>query len=88
MSEPISELFVEEVEAFAQRRDELLRLCEGKFALFRGKEFFGTFDTDAAAYNAGIEQFGNTRFLIQPVRRAPSVVRFPALELGLLHAHP
>jgi hypothetical protein len=88
MSEPISELFVEEVEAFAQRRDELLRLCEGKFALFKGKEFFGTFDTDAAAYNAGIEQFGNTRFLIQPVRRVPSVARFPALELGLLHAHP
>ena len=88
MSEPIIEVFAEELEAFAQRREELLRLCEGKFALFKGKEFFGTFDTDAAAYDAGIERFGNTRFLVQPGRRLPSVAQFPALDLGLLHAHP
>lgn len=88
MNESSSNLFAEELEAFARRKEELLKVCEGKFALFKGTGFFGTFDTVEAAYNAGVERFGNVPFLIQPVKRETRAERFPALELGLLHAHP
>jgi epoxyqueuosine reductase QueG len=88
MNEPISELFAEELEAFSQRKEELLRLCEGKFALFKGTTFVGTFDTEVAAYRAGLGRFGNVPFLIQPVERETRAEWFPALDLGVLHAHP
>lgn len=88
MSETSAELFAEELQAFDQRKEDLLRLCEGKFALFKGASFVGIFHSELAAYRVGLERFGNVPFLIQPVEREPRVVRFPALDLGLLHAHP
>ena len=88
MNESSSNLFSEELKAFARRKEELLRVCEGKYAVFKGADFCGTFDTVEAAYNAGVERFGNVPFLIQPVKREAHAERFPALDLGLLHAHP
>ena len=87
MTEPNSKLFTEELEAYAQRKAELLALCEGKYALFKGTEYCGIFDSAAAAYKVGIERFGNVPFLIQHVEREPAAVRFPALELGVLHVY-
>ena len=87
MTEPTPKLFTEELEAYAQRKEELLALCEGKFALFKGVEYCGTFDSASAAYDAGIDRFGNVPFLVQHVERAPAAVRFPALDLGVLHVH-
>lgn len=80
--------FREEQQVYEQMKPELLKLCEGKFALFKAAQFVGVFDTPEAAYNVGIERFGNVPFLIQPVELEEPVVRFPALDLGLLHAHP
>ena len=80
-------MFTEELAAYAQRKENLLRSCEGKFALFKGAEFCGTFDTEVAAYDVGIEHFGNVPFLIQHVEQKPKVVSFPALEFGVLHVH-
>ena len=83
MAEP---RFTEELTAFEQRKQELLNLCEGKFAVFKGSEFLGVFDTPQAAYDAGLNKWGNVAFLIKPVVKEEKPQQIPALYLGLLHA--
>ena len=83
MTEP---RFRDELPAFEKKKQELLMLCEGKFAVFRGSEFLGVFDTPQAAYDAGVGKWGNVAFLIKPVVREEKPQQIPALYLGLLHA--
>ena len=86
MNDTVEKRFAEELMAFERNKEELIKLCEGKFALFKGSEFIGVYDTQAAAYNVGIEKFGNVPFLIKPVVKQERVEQLPALHLGLLHA--
>ena len=86
MSDLVDSKFSEELKAYERKKSELLKLCEGKFAVFKGAEFVGVFDTPAAAYSAGIERYGNDAFLIKPVLREDRVEQIPALHLGLIHA--
>ncbi len=79
--------FEAENAAFESRKEELLKLCEGKFAVFKGEEFLGVFDSPQAAYAAGIEKYGNVSFLIKHVTSRERVEQVPALYLGLLNAH-
>ena len=78
----------EELEFFGANRDKLLVEHQGKFALIKGSELIGTFDTEENAYEAGVARFGNNPFLIKQVLETEPSVRFPALSLGLLRAHP
>ena len=68
------------------QKEELLKICLGKFAVFRGNEFLGTYDTMVAAYEAGISKWGNVEFLIKPILKEEKPEQFPALYLGLLNA--
>lgn len=47
-----------ELAAFEKRKAELLELCEGKFAVFKGAQFLGAFDSFLAAYSAGLKRVG------------------------------
>ncbi len=80
--------FSQEMAAYEAKRADLLSLCEGKFALFKGSEFVGTFDSKTAAYAEGISRFGNVPFLIKQIVKTEVVEQIPALVLGLLYAHP
>ena len=86
MNSIIKGKFTEELAAFEHKKPELLEICEGKFAVFKGTEFAGVFDTPGAAYSFGIQRFGNSAFLIKPVLREERVEQIPALHLGLIHA--
>ncbi len=88
MNTIIDNRFSEELRAYESKKPELLKLCEGKFAVFKGAEFLGVFDTPSAAYSAGLQRFGNDAFLIKPVLREERVEQIPALHLGLIHAGP
>ena len=83
MAEP---KFKEELTAFEKQKQDLLKLCEGKFAVFKASEFLGVFDTPQAAYEAGLNRWGNVQFLIKPVIKEEQPQQIPALYLGLLHA--
>ncbi|PWU10669.1 MAG: hypothetical protein C5B50_24995 [Verrucomicrobia bacterium] len=83
MTEP---KFQKELEAFDRKKQELLSVCEGKFAVFKGSDFLGVFDTPQTAYEAGINKWGNVPFLIKPVVKEEKPHQIPALFLGLLHA--
>ena len=76
-----------ELAYFQQRRGHLLAEHHGKYALVKGKKLVGTFDTHEAAYENGVNRFGNVPFLIKEIREHDEVVRLPALSLGLLRAH-
>jgi len=55
-----------------------LKLYEGQFVLIKGENFAGSFTTDAEAYKAGLEKFGNEPFLIKQVLDDDRTVSYPA----------
>jgi hypothetical protein len=83
---PVEQL-AKEIAYFEAHRDELVKISQGKFALIKGEECFGTFDTAENAYEEGARQFGNEPFLIQEVLPEDPIQDMPAFCLGLLHAH-
>jgi hypothetical protein len=79
-----------ELAFFDERKEELLRHYEGQFVLVMDASLIGAFSSEADAYRAGLQRFGNTAFLIKRVSKGDddAVVSFPALSLGLIHAGP
>ena len=75
-----------EYEYYLKIKPELLAKSKGKFALIKGEELIGTFDTDGDAYKFGLSKFGNTPFLIIKVSEQDESTHIPILELGLLDA--
>ena len=80
------QLFAQEQKAFEAKKAELLELCEGKFAVFKGTELLGTYDAAETAYEAALAKFGNTPFLVKQVLREERVETIPAFHLGLVNA--
>jgi len=78
----------EEREFFETNRDQLLHAHRGKFALIKGAELIGTFDTDETAYTEGVAKFGTAPFMVRRIEETDPTAQFPALVFGLLRAHP
>jgi len=76
----------QELQHFESIKNELLQNHRGKFALIKGDEFVGAFDTPDNAYRSGIEQFGKELFLVKRISEAEEVYHNPALALGLMNA--
>ena len=74
-----------ELEYFDKNKQEYLKLYKGQFVLIKGEGFGGTFTTDAEAYKAGLDKFGNTPFLIKQVLDEDETVSYPALSVGVLN---
>ena len=79
--------FAEEMRAYEERKADLLKLCEGKYAVFKGSEYLGVFDDPIAAYRAALSKWGNVLFMIRQVLSQEPVHHFPSLHLGLHHVH-
>ena len=77
----------EELRAFEDRKPDLLKNHAGKFALIKGSEFLGAFDTPQNAYEEVVLRFGNTGFLVKRVSETEEIYRNQALFLGLVNAH-
>jgi len=73
-----------ELEYFQKHKQEYLKLYKGQFVLIKGENFAGAFTTDAEAYKAGLEKFGNQPFLIKQVLDNDGTVSYPALTIGVL----
>ncbi len=73
-----------ELEYFQKYKQEYLKLYKGQFVLIKGENFAGAFTTDAEAYKAGLEKFGNQPFLIKQVLDNDGTVSYPALTIGVL----
>lgn len=75
-----------EIKFFNTNLAEWLPHHAGKFALIRGEESAGFFDTADAAYAEGIQRWGNVPFLIKQVLLQEPVEQLPALVYGTIHA--
>ena len=74
-----------ELEYFQRHKQEYLKLYKNQFVLIKGEEFAGAFTTEAEAYKAGLEKFGNEPFLIKQVLYNDEIISYPALTLGTLN---
>ena len=82
---PIPELATE-IAFYETQRAELVQNALGKFALIKGEELVGTFDTEENAYKEGVSRFGTAPFLIQQILPDDRIEDIPAHFLGLLNA--
>ncbi|HXE30713.1 MAG TPA: hypothetical protein VN515_02805 [Terriglobales bacterium] len=73
-----------ELATFERMKTALLENHTGKFALIRGQEFIGAFDSAENAYKEGIRRFGRSEFLVRLISPTPEVYSNPALHLGLI----
>lgn len=73
---------------FESIKQELRKHHMDKFVVIVGEEQIGVFDSDQAAYEAGIKAKGNVPMLIKHVTPTDEEQRFeaPSLFLGLMHA--
>lgn len=89
MEEVQAAVLEEERRFYEAERSKLLASAEGKFALIKGSQLLGTFDTAGAAYEEGLRRLGNVPMLIVPILRQTPVEQIsPALHLGLIGARP
>ena len=77
--------FEVEIERYNELLPELLASSKGKFVVIKGRELLGIFDSNDDAYEAGLESYGLSGFMLRPVRETQPVVSIPALQLGILH---
>jgi hypothetical protein len=75
-----------ELATFEKIKADLLKNHEGKFALIRGEEYKGAFDTAENAYTEGVKLYGREAFLVKKITAQEEVYRNQALSLGLMHA--
>lgn len=81
-------LFEQEQAYFDAHKADLLQHHNGKYALIKDDQLAGVYDTEQAAYEAGVHRFGLASFFIKLVvdDQENQVSYFPALQLGLINA--
>jgi len=77
-----------ELQFYEKNKQEYLKLYPGQFVLIKGEQFGGAYTTDAEAYKAGLDQFGDQTFLIRQVLEDGTKVSYPALTVGVMSIHP
>lgn len=61
-------MFEAELQYFIDNQGEFVQRYAGKVLLIVGNQLIGAFSSALAAYEAGLAQFGEGTFLIQPCR--------------------
>jgi len=69
---------------YKANKDKLLEKHLNSFVLIKGNKIIGFFNSEEAAYKAGLKRIGNQAFLIKRVMKEEDVSQFPALTLGIL----
>jgi hypothetical protein len=75
-----------ELATFEKIKADLLLNHAGKFALIKGDNFVGAFDTPDNAYAKGVVLYGRDPFLVKRIAEQEEVYRNQALVLGLMNA--
>ena len=75
-----------EMAFFTKHKNAWAKNHPDKFALVKGEELIGTFDTAEAAVSEGAKRYGSTSFLVRKINQSDENVFIPSLSLGLLYA--
>jgi len=73
----------QELDYFERQRLELLSRAPGKYALIKGAELVGIFDSEIEAARVGYRQIGNEPFLIKHIVEADVPLVFTSFNLGV-----
>lgn len=76
-----------EIKYFESHKSDLLKNHTGKFALIKGDQFIGAYDTMQAAFDEGIDKFGVVPFLIKQILEVEPIEKIPALTHSFIHAN-
>lgn len=76
-----------ELAYFEKNKNQFLKNYKNKFLLIKSDGLIGSFDTNEEAYKKGIEQFGNTPFLIKQVLEKEPTLTVSSLYVGLKSAN-
>ncbi|MBI2432065.1 MAG: hypothetical protein HYV26_04270 [Candidatus Hydrogenedentes bacterium] len=79
-------ILADELKFFEVHQSDLFARAPRKFALIKGSQLYGCFDTQDNAYEEGARLFGNQPFLIKRILLEEPIESIPAYTLGLLHA--
>jgi hypothetical protein len=80
------EILKEEREFYEENRAAWLKDHASKFALVKGRQLVGFYESPDLAYQDGLTKLGNVPMLVIQVLPEQPVARFPALQLGLIGA--
>lgn len=72
-----------ELDFFERRRLELFERAPGKYALIKGSELIGIFDTELEAIRVGYHKIGNEAFLVKQILEADVPLTFTSFNLGV-----
>ena len=73
----------QELDFFEKKRLELVARAPGKYALVKGSELIGIFDTELEAIRAGYQKIGNEAFLVKHIVEADVPLTFTSFNLGI-----
>lgn len=76
-------LLEQELKFFEHQRLDLLARVPGKYALVKGAELIGIFDTELEAVRAGYRRLGNVAFLVKHIVEADVPLVFTTFNLGV-----
>lgn len=72
-----------ELRYFNAHRTELVHDALGKFALIKGEQLIGIFDSDTIAIRHGYATLGNVPFLVKKVTEVDIPLNFTSFNLGV-----
>lgn len=73
----------QELDFFEQQRVDLFARAPGKYALVKGTELVGIFDTEIEAIRTGYQKIGNEAFLVKHIVEADVPLTFTSFNLGI-----
>jgi len=80
-------MFEREIEYFKEHKEDLVKHYKDQYVVIKGDRFLGAYTTEAEAYEAALNEFGNVPFLIKKATEEEEIVRFPALAVGVVNAN-
>ena len=72
-----------ELATYEKHRDELLGKAEGRYALIKGTQVDGVFESRSDAIMIGYQKFGNVPFLVKQIIRVEAPQRFVSNHIAL-----
>lgn len=73
---PSDEILSTELATFERRRTELIGAAQGRYALIKGEEVVGTYESESDAIAEGYRRFGNVPFLVKHLVSAERPLNF------------
>ncbi len=75
----------EEIKTYEENKAELVKKANGKYVLIKGKTIVDIFESEKDAIKRGIEEFGNTSFLVKKIEEVEQTQNYTSnlIKIGV-----